>query len=77
MLNDLVRDLKLSKELSELLGSRMKKNNLLHSETTFSWYRNRHKEYIEFFSKEDTLIYCNNVKGVMNKLGLETYDPKE
>lgn len=42
-LDDLVRDLNLSKESAQLLGSRLKEKNLLASDTTFAWYRNREK----------------------------------
>lgn len=52
LLDYLVRDLNLSKDKSELLSSRLKDNNLLAPETTFSWYRHREKEYIEFFSEK-------------------------
>ncbi|GBN12775.1 hypothetical protein AVEN_237652-1 [Araneus ventricosus] len=39
--NDLVRDLGLSNDGSELLGSRLKNKTLLTPGTSFSWYRHR------------------------------------
>jgi hypothetical protein len=77
-LNDLTRDLNLSKESAQLLGSRLKENNLLASETKFYWYREREKEFRQFFSLDNTtfLVYCNNVKGLINLLGIE-YDANE
>ena len=51
-LNDLVRDLGLSKDAAELLGSRLKNKNLLSPGTSFSWYRHREKEFTQFVSKE-------------------------
>jgi hypothetical protein len=42
-LNDLIRELKLTKEKSELFGSRLRENNMLASGVKFSWYRNREK----------------------------------
>ena len=42
-LNDLTRDLCLSKESAQLLGSRLIENNMLASTTIFSCYRNRDK----------------------------------
>jgi hypothetical protein len=58
-LNDLVRDLVLTKENTELFGSRLKKKkNLLAPETIFYWYRNRQEEFIELFIKEGELVYC-------------------
>ena len=44
-LNDLTRDLCLSKESAQLLGSRLREKNLLAQETTFYWYRTREKEF--------------------------------
>ncbi|GBM64138.1 hypothetical protein AVEN_227285-1 [Araneus ventricosus] len=46
------RDLGLSKDGAELLGSRLKNKNLLTPGTSFSWYRHREKEFSQFFSKE-------------------------
>ncbi|EFN77001.1 hypothetical protein EAI_07091, partial [Harpegnathos saltator] len=75
-LNDLVRDLGLSKESVELLGSRLKERHLLESETTFSWYRYREKEFIPF-SMVDSLVFCNNVSDLMHFLGLKSYNANE
>ncbi|XP_076814257.1 uncharacterized protein LOC143460567 [Clavelina lepadiformis] len=38
-LNDLTRDLNLTKESAQLLGSRLRENNLLAPCTTYFWYR--------------------------------------
>ena len=40
-LNDLTRDLGLSKEAAQILGSRFQERNLFSSETKFAWYRQR------------------------------------
>ena len=40
-LNDLIRDLSLSKDLSELLLSRLKEKNMLQKEKNVTFYRNR------------------------------------
>jgi len=48
-LNNLIKDLGLSKEDSELLKSRLKKRNLLELEITFAWYKHRKKEFVPFF----------------------------
>ena len=73
-LNDLVRDLDLPKVSAVLLGSRLKSRNMLDSEVTFSWYKHREKEYLPFFTKEDDLVYCVDIKGLTEKLGT-TYEP--
>ena len=51
-LNDLVRDLGLTKEAAEVLGSRLSTKNLLAPNTTFSWYRHREKEYLPYLQKK-------------------------
>ncbi|GBM43452.1 hypothetical protein AVEN_74170-1 [Araneus ventricosus] len=57
-LNDLVRDLGLSKDGAEFLGSRLKNKNLLTPGTSFSWYRrHREKEFTQCFSKEGNLVF--------------------
>ncbi|KAK3891318.1 hypothetical protein Pcinc_004762 [Petrolisthes cinctipes] len=45
-LNDLTRDLNLSKESAQLLGSRIREKCLLAPETTFYWYRDREREFL-------------------------------
>ena len=59
-LNDLIRDLNLSKESSELLASRLKEKNLLDSETKVTFYRNREKNMIPFFSENNKLVFCSH-----------------
>lgn len=73
-LNDLVRDLSLSKAQAELLGSRLQQWNLLHSSTQISVYRQRDAEFVDFFAEESGLTYCNDVRGLMEKLGYD-YSP--
>lgn len=65
-LNDLVRDFNLSKEFAEVLGSRLQEKNLLAVGTSFSWYRHRENEFLPFFAKKDSLVYCKNVPKLMN-----------
>lgn len=77
-LNDLTRDLCLSKESAQLLGSRLKENRLLAPETTFYWYRSREEEFRQYFTleKEASLLYCNDVNGLIEAMGL-AYNPTE
>ena len=55
-LDDLVRDLNLLKASALILGSRLKANNLLSSDTTFAWYKHRESEYTRFFAREHSLV---------------------
>ena len=72
-LNDLSRDLYLSKESAQLLGSRLSKNNLLAPQTTFYWYRNRDDEFKKYFARNEQhwLVYCNDVSGLVKALDME------
>ena len=76
-LNDLARDLNLSKESSELLASRLKEKNLLQPGTFITYYRNRHAEFLPYFTREKDIVFCNNVEGVLKKLGVTQYDPND
>jgi len=64
-LNDIVRDLNLSKKQAEFLGSRLKGWNLLRQDTKVCFYRERHEEFKDFFSQEDGVVFCNGVCSVM------------
>lgn len=64
-LNDLVRDMNLTKQDAELLGSRLREEQCLTPQTSFSWYRNRDEEYRTFFKQEDDLVYCTDIKGLI------------
>lgn len=77
-LNDLTRDLGLSKENAQLLGSRLSESNLLSGETTYFWFRNRDEEFRRFFASHSSssLIYCHDVKGLVEALGVP-YQPSE
>jgi hypothetical protein len=69
-LNDVIRDLGLPKEKAELLGSRLKKKNLLAAGTSMHWYRKRENEFKSYFSQEGDLAYCCNIAGFMQKFGV-------
>jgi hypothetical protein len=76
-LNDLVRDLGLSKQQGELLGSRLQGWNLLASSTRVSHIRTRHRKLATFFKVQDSICYCDNVAGLMTELGLTEYKPED
>ena len=75
-LNDLVRDLNLPKESAELLGSRLQHNNLLAPNTTYSWYRQREKDLVQYFFMEEIFVYCHNVAGLLQAMAC-IYVPTE
>ena len=70
-LNDLVRDLKLSKKQAERLGSSLRRWNLLQKDIKVCFFRNRQEEFHYFYSEENDLVYCNNTRAVMDVLDHE------
>ena len=54
-LNDLVRDLELSKSKAELLGSRLKQWNLLEKNVRISSFRSRHQQLVPSSGRKMTL----------------------
>lgn len=76
-LNDLVRDLGLPKDLSEIIGPRLKDKNLLAPGTTFYWYRKREAEFVDNFSQNGALVFCNNISNLVNRLGCLDYKPTD
>ena len=78
-LNDLDRDLNLSKSSAELLASRLKEKSLLSHGTRITFYRNRHQEFLHFFflkkkiwfTAQILFIFCKSLEcHIMNpKIG--------
>ena len=73
-LSDLIRDLNLSKESSEVLASRLKEKNLLEPGTLVTYYRNRDAEFSPFFKQTTDLVYCSDPKQVLLLLGVVHYN---
>lgn len=76
-LNDLVRDLGLSKKASELLASRLSEKHLLDSSVKVSSFRQREKIFLTFFSEVNHFVFCHDVPGLLRQLGFTSYDPKD
>ena len=76
-LNDLIRDLNLSKESSELLASRLKEKNLFQPGTFITFYRMCHSKFLPYFTQENDIVHCNNVAGLLRQLGVQQYDPQD
>jgi hypothetical protein len=73
-LNDLIGELQLTKEKSELLGLRLREKNMLASGVKFSWYRNREKEFLKYYAQEDQLVFCKDIRNLLNQLREKEYD---
>ena len=70
-LNDLVRDLGLTKEKAKLLGSRLKEKNMLEAGTTICSYRKRECDFTKFFDQHNDLVLCTDICGLMNEFGID------
>ena len=69
-LSDLVRDLYLTKQQAEMLGSRLKQWNLLDSHAKITLYRNRNKKLMKYFTMNGLICSCTDIKGLMCDLRL-------
>jgi hypothetical protein len=70
-LNDIVRDLNLSKKQAELLGSRLKGWNILHRDTKVCFHCGHHEEFKDFSCLEDGVMFCHDACSTMEVLGHE------
>ena len=72
-LNNLTRDLNLSRESAQFLGSVLSENNLLAPETKFYWYWKRERKFRQFFTtqRDFPLVYFNNIADLMKSMGLD------
>jgi hypothetical protein len=75
-LNDLVRDLKLSKQQAELLRTRLLQWNLLANETRISLFRNRYEQFSRYYRMQDHLCIHSYVNGLMEEHGFP-HHPEE
>ena len=76
-LNDLVRDLNLSKESSEFLASRLGEYGALDLGTKITFYRNRDDLLLRFFTMKDDFVFCNNIPGILAEMVLSKYNSDE
>ena len=76
-LNDLVRDLNLSKESSVLLAPCLGEHGVLDSGTKITFYRNRDDLLLRFFIMEDDFVFCSNIPGLLAEMGLSKYNSDE
>ena len=76
-LNDLIRDLNLSKESSELLASKLKEKNLFQPGILITFDRKCHIEFLPYFTQENDIVYCNDVAGLLRQLGVQQHAPQD
>jgi hypothetical protein len=69
-----VKDLGLSKDAAQFLGSRLSGNNLLAYGKLYSMYRNRRDV---FFVEDGLMVFCKDIAGLVTKMGDQKYDSKQ
>lgn len=69
-LNDLVRDLELTKDKAEILASRLNERNLLEPGTKITFYRTRNCELRSYFTMENGLVFARNINDLLKQLDL-------
>ena len=71
-LNDLRRDVYLTKEKSQFLTSRLQERNLLENRVKITLYRERTEDLLALFTMKDDSCFCNNITELFEEL--EIYD---
>lgn len=75
-LNDIARDLGLSKDQSELLASRLQELKLLDSSARVSYFRTRNSVFCQFFAESESVCYCCDIPGLFDAVGC-AFDPAD
>lgn len=70
-LDDLARELELSKGKSELLVSKFKDWNLYSGKLRVTSHRKRHETFSSYFTDEEDITYCHNIPGLFQEIGIE------
>ena len=78
-LSNFIRDMGLPKDASEYMAAVLKNRGMLERGTKSSVYRNREKQFRQYFKKDEegTLVYCTDVLGLMNEMKEGIYVPEE
>ena len=72
-----MRDLDLFKHAVKILASRLNEKHELHSSAKVSFYRKRDELFLPYFKEEKQLVYGDNVPGLLDELGIPSYNPEE
>lgn len=70
-IEDLIRDLELSKEKAELLISRLKERGAVEKDVKITSQRNRESELSNFFTNHGKFVACHDVDGLLNAMDIE------
>jgi len=72
-LNDMFRRVGLLKDATELMASEMKAFNVLEKNVNVTFYRNREKAFRKYFTGESNIVYCTDVKGLIDEFKPNLY----
>ena len=75
-LNDLIRDLGLSKLSGDLLTSKLKQWNLPGESVRISGHKKCHLNSLSFFTRQNELCFCHKDTSVFEAIGI-SLNPKE
>ena len=70
-LNDIVRDLYLSKEKAEILRSRLQQWNLLEPGTAILLFRSSYQNLAGYYASAENICCCKDIVGLKSELGCE------
>ena len=76
-LNDLIRDLGLSKKSAQMLASRLQEKHLHDDSAKVSYFRKRDQFFVTFLSEQKQFVYCHDIPGLLRQLGIAWYIPSE
>jgi len=76
-LNDMFRKAGLAKDAAELMASQLKAHNVLEKDVNITFYRNREESFRKFFTNESDIVYCTDVKGLIDEFISNLYKPEE
>ena len=74
-MNDLIRDLGLSKKAEEIPVSRLQEKHLLDDSAKVSYFQKRDQSFATFFSEQKQFVYCHDIPGLLRQLGVASYMP--
>ena len=73
-LNDLICDLNLSKDQSQILASILKERNMLTHDTSISYFKSRESWFRKVFDIKDSFVFCASAKCLLLELSIRHYD---
>ena len=76
-LSDIISNLSLSKESSEVLVSRLKDRSLLQHGTKVTFYITRDKEFVPFLDDQQNFTFCKDIPDALVKLGVTYYSSSD